>query len=138
MINVLAVRRWVALAVFATGASFGLAQADSKSSAADAAKAAAEAKAKAAAAAVKERKKGPSGTSLQELMKQLQENRQTMIADHDALAKRLKEATDEEKKAIKERMESQMKAFEAQQAALHRQIRDEQRRQRSSAAPGKR
>ncbi len=67
---------------------------------------------------------------MQALIKELNQRRELLIADHDALAKRLKEATEEEKKAIKEKMEAHMKAFETQQKALHKQIRDEQRRQR--------
>jgi len=96
----------------------------------------AAAEAKAAAAAAKDgTKKGPGSTSLQDLMRQLQQNREAMIANHDELAKKLRDATEEEKKAIKERMESQMKQFEAQQGALHKQIRDEQRRQRQNTVP---
>ena len=96
----------------------------------------AAAEAKAAAAAAKDgTKKGPGSTSLQDLMRQLQQNREAMIANHDELVKKLRDATEEEKKAIKERMESQMKQFEAQQGALHKQIRDEQRRQRQNTVP---
>lgn len=103
------------------------------------AKAQASQDARNAAAAAKERaKSGPGGGSLQDLVRQLRENREAMIADHESLAKKLKDATEQEKKTIKEKMERQMKAFEEQQASLHRQIRDEQRRQRQEAVPGKR
>lgn len=114
----------IAGAILAFGASVGVAQGT-----------AGDAKAAAAAAAKDSAKKGPGGTSLQDLMRQLQQNREAMIANHDELAKKLRDATEEEKKAIKERMESQMKQFEAQQGALHKQIRDEQRRQRQNAGP---
>ncbi len=114
----------IAVAILALFPSVGLAQAS-----------VGDAKAAAAAAVKESAKKGPGGTSLQDLMRQLQQNRDAMIANHDELAKKLRDATDEEKKAIKERMESQMKQFEAQQGALHKQIRDEQRRQRQNAGP---
>jgi hypothetical protein len=92
--------------------------------------------AKAAAEAAKSQARAATaGGGLQDLLRQLQQNRDALIADHDALAKRLKTATDAEKKAIKEKMEAQMKQFDAQQAAIHKQIRDEQRRQRQNAAP---
>ena len=92
--------------------------------------------AKAAAEAAKSQSRmAPTAGGLQDLLRQLQQNRDALIADHDALAKRLKTATDAEKKAIKEKMEAQMKQFDAQQAAIHKQIRDEQRRQRQNAAP---
>ena len=137
--------RLLASAIFALGAGLSVAQpADKgaaktpapaqKAPASTADKAAADARAK--VGEVKESaKKGPGGASLQDLVKELKTRRDVMIADHDALAKKLKEATDEEKKAIKEKMEAQMKAFEAQQTALHKQIRDEQRRQRQSSGP---
>jgi hypothetical protein len=98
---------------------------------------ASDSKTSAAAAAKELAKTGPGGARLQDLVKQLRDNREAMIADHDALAKKLKVATEQEKKAIKEKMERQMKAFEEQQATLHKQIRDEQRRQRVDS-PGKR
>ncbi len=61
--------------------------------------------------------------------------RDKMIAEYEALAKQLKDATEEQKKAILAKMEERKKAFEEAQSALHRQIRDEQRRQRQNATP---
>ncbi len=61
--------------------------------------------------------------------------RDKMIAEYEALAKQLKDATEEQKKAILAKMEERKKAFEEAQSALHKQIRDEQRRQRQNAAP---
>lgn len=105
----------------------------------DDAKARAAQEARNAAAAAKERaKSGPGGGSLQDLVRQLREDREKMITSHDEMAKKLKNATEQEKKSIKEKMERQMKAFEEQQASLHKQIRDEQRRQRQEAVPGRR
>lgn len=109
------------VALFAMGA--GVAVAQTKSSAA------AKEPARSAAAAA---------TDVQKLMSQINVQRDKMIADHEALAKQLKEATDEQRKVIMEKMHEQKKAFEAVQSALHRQIRDEQRRQRQSATPGRR
>lgn len=125
MLKRLTINRLLAAALIALGANVSAGAAESKGSQA------AEAK-----AAAKERAKQGAG-NLQDLLKQLREQREALIADHDALAKRLKDAKDEEKKAIKERMEAQMKAFEAQQSALHKRIRDEQRRHKQNAG-GKR
>jgi hypothetical protein len=76
-----------------------------------------------------------AGTSVQKLMEQASSQRERMIAEHEALAKQLREATEEQRKAILDKMQEQKKAFEAAQSALHKQIREEQRRQRQSAAP---
>lgn len=73
---------------------------------------------------------------MQKLMQQVSAQRERMIADHEALAKQLKDATDERRKQIFNEMQAQKKEFEAAQSALHKMIRDEQRRQRLSAAPG--
>lgn len=75
---------------------------------------------------------------IQKLVQQLGAQRDSMISEHEALAKQLKDATDVQKKAILAKMAEQKKAFEEATSALHKQIRDEQRRQRQNAAPGKR
>jgi K+/H+ antiporter YhaU regulatory subunit KhtT len=75
---------------------------------------------------------------IQKLVQQLGAQRDSMISEHEALAKQLKDATDVQKKAILEKMADQKKAFEEATSALHKQIRDEQRRQRQSVVPGKR
>ena len=92
----------------------------------------------AGAAAEPARKAATSAAEVQKAMSQIDEQRRKMIADHEALAKQLKEATDEQRKLIMEKMREQKKAFEAAQSALHKQIRDEQRRQRQGATPGRR
>lgn len=91
-------------------------------------------------AAVREKAQTARATSadLQKLVQQIGSQREKMIADHEALAKQLKDATDEQRKAIMEKMQEQKKAFEAAQSALHKQIRDEQRRLRQAGVPGKR
>jgi Skp family chaperone for outer membrane proteins len=63
------------------------------------------------------------------------EQRDAMLAEYEALARQLKDATAEQRKQILDRIEQQKKAFEQAQSALHKQIRDEQRRQRQNPAP---
>lgn len=84
-----------------------------------------------ASAAAKERAKTDAGSAKQKASAQ----RDAMLAEYEALARQLKDANTEQRKQILERIEQQKKAFEAAQSALHKQIRDEQRRQRQSAAP---
>jgi biopolymer transport protein ExbB/TolQ len=78
-------------------------------------------------------KKGTTtAVELQKLVEQVSAQREKMIADHDALARQLKQATEEQRKAILAQMHEQKKEFEAAQSALHKQIRDEQRRLRQT------
>jgi biopolymer transport protein ExbB/TolQ len=88
--------------------------------------------ASAATAAREAAKKGTATVDLQKLVEQVTAQREKMIADHDALARQLKQATDEQRKAILAQMHEQKKEFEAAQSALHKQIRDEQRRLRQN------
>ncbi len=99
---------------------------------------AAEASAASAAARGKAGKAPASAADLQKMVDQVNSQREKMIADHDALAKQLKDATDEQRKIIMDRLREQKKDFEAAQSALHKQIRDDQRRQRQNMAPGNR
>ncbi len=109
--------RLLTLAILALGASVCAAQgADAKS---------------AAAAAKSEASKAKAGVSIDSLRKQLNEQRDNLVAEHEALAKQLKDATDAQKKDIKAKMEARMKEFNERQANLHKLLRDEQRRQRS-------
>jgi hypothetical protein len=100
----------------------------------------AKAAASAAAAAVKDKaKKGAmSPAEIRKLFEEVSKQRDLMIADFDLLTKQMRDATEEEKKKIKEKLEEQKKAFEEVTAALHKQIREEQRKQRQNAAPTKR
>ena len=92
-----------------------------------------------AAAAKEKAKSGPAnGSDIQKLVQQLSVQRDSMISEHEALAKQLKDATEAQRKAILEKMAAQKKAFEEATTALHKQIRDEQRRQRQNSTPGKR
>jgi Skp family chaperone for outer membrane proteins len=84
------------------------------------------------------RKPATAAVEVQKLMSQINGQREKMIADHEALAKQFKDATDEQRKVIMEKMHAQKKEFEAAQSALHKQIRDEQRRQRQSSSSGRR
>ncbi|MFM8338072.1 MAG: hypothetical protein ACKODK_21155 [Opitutaceae bacterium] len=68
---------------------------------------------------------------LQKLVEQSNQQRDRMIAEHDALARQLKDATEEKRREIYEKMSEQKKAFEAAQSALHKRIREEQRAQRA-------
>ena len=68
---------------------------------------------------------------LQKLVDQSNQQRDRMIAEHEALARQLKDATEEKRREIFEKMSEQKKAFEAAQSALHKRIREEQRAQRA-------
>jgi gas vesicle protein len=127
--------RLLALALVALGVSLGttataLAASESKATGAAAA----------SAAAVKEkaRKGAMSVSDIKKLYDEISKQRDVMIADFEVLAKQMKDATEEQKKQIKEKMESQKKAFEEATNALHKQIREEQRKQRQNAGPAKR
>jgi len=78
------------------------------------------------------RKNGTSASDVRKLHEELSKQRDIMIADFDALAKQMKDATEEKKKEIREKMEAQKKAFEEVTNALHRQIREEQRKERQN------
>jgi len=110
--------RIIVVAILATGMSLVAAP-----TAAEAAKTAARENGKKGAATAGE---------LQKLVEQVSAQREKMISDHDALARELKQATDEQRKKILAQMHEQKKAFEAAQGALHKQIRDEQRRMRQN------
>ena len=68
---------------------------------------------------------------LQKLVDQSNQQRDRMISEHEALARQLKDATEEKRREIYEKMSEQKKAFEAAQSALHKRIREEQRAQRA-------
>ena len=101
---------------------------------ADTAKKTVDPKSAVAAAKDKDRaKKGAAAASdIRKLHEELSKQRDLLIADFDALAKQMKDATEEQKKQIKEKMEAQKKAFEEVTNALHKQIREEQRKERQN------
>ncbi len=107
-------RRLLAAALVATGVSFGWAADSAKGAAAEAA-----------------------GNS-QRLVEQANAQRERMLAEHAALTKQLKTATEEQRKAILARLEEQRKNFEESQRTLAKLIRDEQRRQRQESSPPRR
>lgn len=119
-------RRLLAAALFAVGVALCGAQTPSASEAKAAATTAAKEKAKA------------SAPSLAELQKKIKDQRDTMIADHDAFVKQLKDATEAQKKEILEKMAAQKRSFEEANKTLHRQMQEELRRVREKAGPGKR
>ena len=131
----------VALLALFAGTAYGQTggkPADAKPTAGEA-KSAADAKTSAAASAVKEKaRKATSIAELRKLYEEASKQRDLIIADFEALARQMKDATEEQKKEIKEKMEQQRKAFEEVTNALHKQIRDEQRKQRQGAGPGRR
>ena len=75
--------------------------------------------------------KASGAAELAKLLDLSNQQRDRMIADHDALARQLKDATDDKRREIYEKMSEQKKAFEAAQSALHKRIREEQRAQRA-------
>ena len=50
----------------------------------------------------------------------------------------MRDATEEQKKEIREKLEAQKKLFDEAINTLHKQMRDEQRKQRQNPPPGKR
>lgn len=117
MVGCAKIRYWVSVAVFAAGCGVALAQSTGTTG---------------AAAAARDSAKKAAGSELEKLVEQVSAQREKMIADHDALARQLKVATDDKRNAILEQMREQKKAFEAAQSALHKQIRDEQRKLRQN------
>lgn len=75
---------------------------------------------------------------LQKLIDQFNKRRETMLADRDALVAQLKNATDEQRKAILEKMQALQKDQLDAQRALAEQIRDEMRKLRRTSGPGSR
>ncbi len=108
-------RHLLAVACLATIATAGAAESDASAKAKEAAKAAT----------------ADARKSSQELITK-------MIADHEALAKQLKDATDAQRKEIIAKMEEQKKNFEEAFSALVKQQREDARRLRQNAAAGKR
>lgn len=88
--------------------------------------AAAKANAKAAA---------PAPADVQKLIDQFNAQRDTVIADRQALLNQLKNATTEQRKAILEKMQAQQKDLVEAQRALGKQIRDDLRSLRPGSAP---
>ena len=131
MRHILSASRLIAVALFALSVVANAAQA--------AATGKSNGKAAAAAAAKEKAKNGRiSAADIRKLYEEASKRRDVMIADFDVLAKQMKDATEEQKKEIKEKMEAQKKAFEEVTSALHKRIRDEQRKQRQNVAPAKR
>lgn len=113
-------QRLLVVALFALAAGAGFA-----------ADAASEAK------AAMEKQKVKSAADVKKALEEVSKQRDQFISEYEALARQLKAATEEQKQQIREKMESQKKQFEDATNALHKAIRDEQRKLRSSAAAKK-
>ncbi|MBL9211687.1 MAG: hypothetical protein JNL92_14540 [Opitutaceae bacterium] len=86
------------------------------------------------AARERAKKGATTAADLKKLLDEAGKQRDALIADYEALRKELVAATEEQKQAIRQKMEERKKAFEEMTIALHKQIRDEQRKQRAGAA----
>jgi hypothetical protein len=91
-----------------------------------------------AAARDNAKKEAEAKANQQTLMEQAKKQAESFSKDHDAMLKQLNAATEEQKKAILDRMKEREKEFQDRLSALHKQMRDEQRKQRHSGGPGKR
>jgi len=114
--NVFANKPLLTVALFALGGSLFAAEPNAAKEAAKKETAKREAEAK---------------SSQQSMMEQFKAQAESFSKDHDALMKKLNAANAEERKAILEKMEERKKEFETRLAALHKEMRDEQRKQRS-------
>src|SRR5947207_88468 len=104
-------RRLVGLALLVLGTGLSAAESggatEAKSSVAkEKAKSGATTEAKSAGDSAKEKAKKDS-TNLQNLVEQLNAQRDSAIANHEELAKQLKDASEDQKKVILEKMEAQ-------------------------------
>ena len=90
---------------------------------------------RAAESPAQDKAKKPVATAaeLRKLLEEAGKQRDQLISDYETLRKQLAEATEEQKQAIRQKMEERKKAFEEMTIALHKQIRDEQRKQRRAA-----
>jgi elongation factor P--beta-lysine ligase len=61
-----------------------------------------------------------------------------MVAEHEALAKQLKDSTEAQRKEIIAKMAELKKNFEETLNAMHKQLREDERKRRQNAAPGRR
>ena len=98
----------------------------------------ASAAAKSAPVPAAKEKAQANAPSRAELQKKANDQRDAMIAEHEALAKQLKDATEAQRKLILDKMQAEKKRFEEVISALHKQMRDEIRQQRQNPVPGKR
>lgn len=81
-----------------------------------------------------------SSPDLQKLIEQFKSRRDAVLADRQALLNQLKNATEDQKRAILEKMRTRQKDLIDEERALGKQIRDEMRRLRDTvpaAGPGR-
>ena len=116
MISLSSTSRFVAVAIFAMSAAVGADQ-PKADQAKDSKTAAAESKAKAAADSEK-------------LAEKVKAQRENMLKEYGLLQAQLKDATDEKRKEILQKLEEKQKAFAEANAALAKQIQEDIRRRR--------
>ena len=116
MISLSSTSRFVAVAIFAMSAAVGADQ-PKADQAKDSKTAAAETKAKATADSEK-------------LTEKVKAQRENMLKEYGALQAQLKDATDEKRKEILQKLEEKQKAFAEANAALAKQIQEDIRRRR--------
>jgi hypothetical protein len=122
--------RLLALAAFAIAGSVFAADANSGAAAKEAAM-------KEAAKKEAANKEAEAKANQQTVMEQLKDQAARFSKDHDALLKELNSVTAEKRKEILQKMEERKKEFEEKLSALHKQMRDEQRKQRQGGIPKK-
>ena len=77
----------------------------------------------------------PAPADVQKLIEQFNAQRDSVIADRQALLNQLKNATADQRKAILEKLQAQQKDLVEAQRALGKQIRDDLRNLRPTSAP---
>ena len=118
MISLSSTSRFVAVAIFAMSAAVGADQ-PKADQAKDSKTAAAETKAKATADSEK-------------LTEKVKAQRENMLKEYGALQAQLKDATDEKRKEILQKLEEKQKAFAEANATLAKQIQEDIRKRRQS------
>ena len=110
-----AFRRIIAAAVFAVAGGVGAAESG--------------------AAAAKDSAKASATDTRKATLEQIKAKSDKMVAEHEALRKQLKDATDAQRKEIIAKLEEQKKNFEESINALHKALREDERKRRQNAAP---
>ncbi|MBL9190365.1 MAG: hypothetical protein JNK23_22995 [Opitutaceae bacterium] len=84
--------------------------------------------------------KAAAADSRKAAQEQINAERRKMVSDYEALAKQLKDATEAQRKEIIAKLEEQKKNFQETMDALHKAMREDDRKRRQNAVsgPGKR
>jgi hypothetical protein len=83
------------------------------------------------------KKEAETKANQQSMMEQFKAQADSFSKEHDALLKELNSASEDQRKAILDKMAERKKDFEAKLNAMHKQMRDEQRKQRQNTASKK-